>query len=148
MVDKTNKTSKAKIEANRRYNEKTFDVLQCRIKKEENINGRIDEAVNNIRIQTGNKDYSKATFILEALKAKLDGTSFVQAENALTIPLSDSMIRNMNGAISCHYSDSQEEYAIRAINEQLKRDIAEEKEKRRKAREDKYYRQYEDSQES
>lgn len=147
MVDKTNKTSKAKIEANRRYNEKTFDVLQCRIKKDENINGRISEAVDNIRIQTGNKNYSKATFILEALKAKLAATSSIQADNAITIPLSDSMIRNMNGAISCHYSNSQEEYAIRAINEQLKRDIAEEKEKRKKARQDEYYRQYEASQE-
>jgi len=84
MVDKTNKTnkpsettktSKAKIDANRRYNEKTFDVLQCRIKKDEHINQRIDEAVAaiNATIPKKKDQISKASFILDAIKAKLDG---------------------------------------------------------------------------
>jgi len=83
MVDKTRKpskpsettkTSKAKIDANRRYNEKTFDVLQCRIKKSEHINERIDEALKTINDAIPNeKDkISKASFILDAIKAKLD----------------------------------------------------------------------------
>lgn len=81
MVDKTSKpsettkTSKAKIDANRRYNEKTFDVLQCRIKKDEHINQRIDDAVNaiNATIDNPKAKISKASFILDAIKAKLDG---------------------------------------------------------------------------
>ena len=86
MVDKTNKTnkpsettktSKAKIDANRRYNEKTFDVLQCRIKKDEHINQRIDDAVAAINATIPRKEdqISKASFILDAIKAKLDGQS-------------------------------------------------------------------------
>jgi hypothetical protein len=84
MVDKTRKpskpsettkTSKAKIDANRRYNEKTFDVLQCRIKKDEHINQRIDDAVEAINATIPRKEdqISKASFILDAIKAKLDG---------------------------------------------------------------------------
>ena len=83
MVDKTRKpskpsettkTSRAKIDANRRYNEKTFDVLQCRIKKDEHINQRIDEAVAAINATIPNEadKISKASFILDAIKAKLD----------------------------------------------------------------------------
>lgn len=83
MVDKTRKpskpsettkTSKAKIDANRRYNEKTFDVLQCRIKKDEHINQRIDDAVEaiNATIDNPKAKISKASFILDAIKAKLD----------------------------------------------------------------------------
>lgn len=66
--------SKAKIAANARYNSKTFDVLQCRVKKSENINQRIDDAVKAIQEATGNDKYSKAAFILDAIRAKLDGT--------------------------------------------------------------------------
>jgi hypothetical protein len=84
MVDKTRKpskpsettkTSKAKIDANRRYNEKTFDVLQCRVKKDEHINQRIDDAVEaiNATIDDPKAKISKASFILDAIKAKLDG---------------------------------------------------------------------------
>ena len=84
MVDKTRKpskpsettkTNKAKIDANRRYNEKTFDVLQCRIKKDEHINQRIDDAVEaiNATIDDPKAKISKASFILDAIKAKLDG---------------------------------------------------------------------------
>ena len=58
--------SKAKIAANARYNAKTFDVLQCRVKKSENINQRIDDAIRGT-------DISKAAFILDAIRAKLDG---------------------------------------------------------------------------
>lgn len=65
--------SKAKIAANARYNSKTFDVLQCRVKKSENINQRIDDAVKAIQEATGHDKYSKAAFILDAIRAKLDG---------------------------------------------------------------------------
>lgn len=64
--------SKAKIAANARYNSKTFDVLQCRVKKSENINQRIDDAIRGT-------DISKAAFILDAIRAKLDGPQPVQA---------------------------------------------------------------------
>ena len=71
--------SKAKIAANARYNSKTFDVLQCRVKKSENINQRIDDAVKAIQEATGNDKYSKAAFILDAIRAKLDNPQPVQA---------------------------------------------------------------------
>jgi hypothetical protein len=71
--------SKAKIAANARYNSKTFDVLQCRVKKSENINQRIDNAVKAIQEATGNDKYSKAAFILDAIRAKLDNPQPVQA---------------------------------------------------------------------
>ena len=64
--------SKAKIAANARYNSKTFDVLQCRVKKSENINQRIDDAIRGTNI-------SKAAFILDAIRAKLDNPQPVQA---------------------------------------------------------------------
>ena len=64
--------SKAKIAANARYNSKTFDVLQCRVKKSENINQRIDDAIRGT-------DISKAAFILDAIRAKLDNPQPVQA---------------------------------------------------------------------
>ena len=64
--------SKAKIAANARYNSKTFDVLQCRVKKSENINQRIDDAIRGTNI-------SKAAFILDAIRIKLDNPQPVQA---------------------------------------------------------------------
>lgn len=64
--------SKAKIAANARYNSKTFDVLQCRVKKSENINQRIDDAIRGT-------DISKAAFILDAIRVKLDNPQPVQA---------------------------------------------------------------------
>lgn len=62
---KENKTSPAKIAANKRYNDSKTDVLQCRVKKSENINQRIDDAIRGTNI-------SKAAFILDAIRAKLD----------------------------------------------------------------------------
>ena len=78
--------SKAKIAANARYNSKTFDVLQCRVKKSENINQRIDDAVKAIQEATGNDKYSKAAFILDAIRAKLDGPQPAQATQPDTTP--------------------------------------------------------------
>lgn len=135
--------SKAKIAANARYNSKTFDVLQCRVKKSENINQRIDDAVKAIQEATGHDKYSKAAFILDAIRAKLDGPQPVQAaqpqppattattsEDLLQVPLSPDMAHNMDGAIRFGYSSDRVQYAIRAINTQLKQDIATEKQRR------------------
>lgn len=131
--------SKAKIAANRRYNEKTFDVVQCRVKKSENINQRIEDAIRGT-------DTSKAAFILDAIRAKLDNPQPVQApqpqpdttpatapDTVLQVPLSPNMVSNMDGAIRCGYSSGRVEYITRAVNEQLRRDIETEKEKRRAA---------------
>ena len=136
--------SKAKIAANARYNSKTFDVLQCRVKKSENINQRIDDAAKAIQEATGNDKYSKAAFILDAIRVKLDGQQPAQApqpqpvttpatapDNLLQVPLSPDMIHNMDGAIRCGYFSDRVQYAIRAINTQIQQDIAAEKEKRR-----------------
>ena len=128
--------SKAKIAANARYNSKTFDVLQCRVKKSENINQRIDDAIRGT-------DTSKAAFILDAIRAKLDNPQPVQApqpqpdttpatapDNVLQVPLSPNMVSNMDGAIRCGYSSDRVQYAIRAINTQIHEDIATEKQRR------------------
>lgn len=128
--------SKAKIAANARYNSKTFDVLQCRVKKSENINQRIDDAIRGT-------DISKAAFILDAIRAKLDGPQPVQAaqpqppattattaEDLLQVPLSPDMLHNMDGAIMFGYSSDRVQYAIRAINTQIHEDIATEKQRR------------------
>lgn len=127
--------SKAKIAANARYNSKTFDVLQCRVKKSENINQRIDDAIRGT-------DTSKAAFILDAIRAKLDNPQPVQApqqpdttpatapDNVLQVPLSPNMVTNMDGAIRCGYSSDRVQYAIRAINTQIQEDIATEKQRR------------------
>lgn len=128
--------SKAKIAANARYNSKTFDVLQCRVKKSENINQRIDDAIRGTNI-------SKAAFILDAIRAKLDNPQPVQApqpqpdttpatspDNVLQVPLSPNMVTNMDGAIRCGYASDRVQYAIRAINTQIQEDIATEKQRR------------------
>ena len=71
--------SKAKIAANARYNVKKYDVVSFRVSKDENINQRIDDAVKAIQEATGNDKYSKAAFILDAIRAKLDGQQPAQA---------------------------------------------------------------------
>ncbi len=67
--------SKAKIAANARYNLKKYDVISFRASKDESINQRIDEAVTAINATIPRKEdqISKASFILDAIKAKLDG---------------------------------------------------------------------------
>lgn len=128
--------SKAKIAANARYNSKTFDVLQCRVKKSENINQRIDDVIRGT-------DISKAAFILDAIRAKLDNPQPVQApqpqppattattaEDLLQVPLSPDMLHNMDGAIRFGYSSDRVQYAIRAINTQIQEDITTEKQRR------------------
>lgn len=69
--------SKAKIAANARYNLKKYDVISFRASKDESINQRIDEAVAAINATIPNPadKISKASFILDAIKAKLDGQS-------------------------------------------------------------------------
>lgn len=120
MVDKTrkpskpsepNKTSKAKIDANRRYNEKTFDVLQCRIKKDEHINQRIDEAVEAINATIPRKEdqISKASFILDAIKAKLDGqpaapTSAPEPAPTAQTPIGDEYL-DILLPVGMHYNE-------------------------------------------
>lgn len=131
---KENKTSPAKIAANKRYNDSKTDVLQCRVKKSENINQRIDDAIRGTNT-------SKAAFILDAIRAKLDGPQPVQApqpqppattapEDLLQVPLSPDMVHNMDGAIRFGYSSDRVQYAIRAINTQIHADIATEKQRR------------------
>lgn len=117
MVDKTRKpskpsettkTSKAKIDANRRYNEKTFDVLQCRIKKDEHINQRIDEAVAaiNATIDDPKAKISKTSFILDAIKAKLDGQSAPAPEPApaAQTPIGEEYL-NILLPVGMHYNE-------------------------------------------
>ena len=58
--------SKAKIAANARYNVKKYDVVSFRVLKDEHINERIDNAIQGTGI-------SKAAFILDAIRKKLDG---------------------------------------------------------------------------
>ena len=102
---KTTKTSKAKIDANRRYNEKTFDVLQCRIKKDEHINERIKEAVDAINAAILNEadKISKASFILDAIKAKLDGQQTAPAPAAQAHPGEEYL--NILLPTSMHYNE-------------------------------------------
>jgi len=130
------KNSDARIKANARYNAKTYDVLSIRVVKTENINQRIDDAIRGT-------DISKAAFILDAIRAKLDNPQPVQApqpqpdttpatapDNVLQVPLSPNMVTNMDGAIRCGYSSDRVQYAIRAINTQIQEDIATEKQRR------------------
>ena len=105
-----------------------------------------------IRFPKGTQDRIKATgesingFVNRLVKAALDGPQNVQApqpqpdittatadddDDVLQIPLSPDMVYNMDGAIRCGYSSDRVQYAIRAINTQLKLDIVTEKEKRR-----------------
>ncbi len=149
MVDKTRKpskpsettkTSKAKIDANRRYNEKTFDVLQCRIKKDEHINQRIDDAVAAINATITNPDdkISKASFILDAIKAKLDGQPTAPApaipsdmEQLIALTPANRRINyRIAGAVKYGYGASKDEYILHALETQLKRDEDAERERR------------------
>ena len=62
-----NKYTAARKRANDKYNAKAYDVLSIRVQKAERINERIDNAIRGTGI-------SKAAFILDAIRAKLDGT--------------------------------------------------------------------------
>jgi hypothetical protein len=106
-LSETTKTSKAKIDANRRYNEKTFDVLQCRIKKDEHINQRIDDAVEaiNATIDDPKAKISKASFILDAIKAKLDGQSAAPTPApAAQTPIGEEYL-NILLPVGMHYNE-------------------------------------------
>ena len=56
--------SEAKIRANARYNNKTYDVVQIRVLKTEHINDLIDMAASR-------SNTSKAAYILAAIKQQL-----------------------------------------------------------------------------
>jgi septal ring factor EnvC (AmiA/AmiB activator) len=156
MVDKTSKpsentkTSKAKIDANRRYNEKTFDVLQCRIRKEEHINQRIDAAVTaiNATIDNPKAKISKASFILDAIKAKLDATMATGAQQQrqhdpfagapksedkepikVLLPRSEHYNERIAAIVKAGYAPSRATYVMQALNEKLVHDEAKEKTK-------------------
>ena len=102
-----------------------------------------------IRFPKGTQERIKATgesingFVNRLVKAALDGPQPVQAaqpqppattataaEDLLQVPLSPNMVTNMDGAIRCGYASDRVQYAIRAINTQLKQDIATEKQRR------------------
>lgn len=102
-----------------------------------------------IRFPLGTQERIKATgesingFVNRLVKAALDGPQPVQAtqpqppattattaEDLLQVPLSPDMVHNMDGAIRFGYSSDRVQYAIRAINTQLKQDIATEKQRR------------------
>ena len=55
-------------------------------------------------------------------------------DDAVTVTLSPSQLRNMDGAISCNYAPDRVQYVQRAIDAQIQRDIETEKAKRRAAR--------------
>lgn len=54
-------------------------------------------------------------------------------DDAVTVTLSPSQLRNMDGAISCNYAPDRVQYVQRAIDAQIQRDIETEKAKRRAA---------------
>ena len=56
--------SEAKIRANARYNNKTYDVVQIRVLKTERINDLVDMAASR-------SNTSKASYILAAIKQQL-----------------------------------------------------------------------------
>lgn len=56
--------SEAKIRANARYNNKTYDVVQIRVLKSEHINDLVDLAASR-------SNTSKAAYILAAIKTQL-----------------------------------------------------------------------------
>lgn len=101
--------SKAKIAANARYNVKKYDVVSFRVSKDESINQRIDEAVAAINATIPNEadKISKASFILDAIKAKLDCQS--AAPTAEPIPAAQTPIGeeylNILLPVGMHYNE-------------------------------------------
>lgn len=127
--------SKAKVAANARYNVKTYDVISFRVQKSENINQRIDDAIQGTNT-------SKAAFILDAIRAKLDGPQPVQAQpqpdtttatgpDVIPVNLPASTVNSISKACAAGYGQSCEQYILTAVNTQLRRDAATEKAKRR-----------------
>lgn len=101
--------SKAKIAANARYNVKKYDVVSFRVSKDESINQRIDEAVAAINATIPNEadKISKASFILDAIKAKLDGQSTAPAPEptpAAQTPIGEEYL-NILLPIGMHYNE-------------------------------------------
>ena len=81
--------------------------------------------------------------VRDRLKGNLDNPPPVETQpaqphavdpNTITVQLDPQTLKNMDGAIGCNYSTGRVEYITRAVNEQLRRDIETEKEKRRAAR--------------
>ena len=101
--------SKAKIAANARYNLKKYDVISFRASKDESINQRIDEAVTAINATITNPDdkISKASFILDAIKAKLDGQPAAPAPEptpAAQTPIGEEYL-NILLPVGMHYNE-------------------------------------------
>ena len=69
--------SEAKIRANARYNNKTYDVVQIRVLKTERINDLVDLAASR-------SNTSKAAYILAAIKTQLakDGITIYMLPDA------------------------------------------------------------------
>jgi hypothetical protein len=86
--------SKAKIAANARYNLKKYDVISFRASKDESINQRIDDTIQG----TGT---SKAAFILDAIRAKLDGPQPGQAPHPDTTTATPAAVPEGYTLIPC-----------------------------------------------
>lgn len=153
----TTKNSQARISANARYNVKNYDVISFRVNKSESLNSKMNDAVKAIQAATGDKDYSKAKFMLDAIRAKLDGQQTVQeppqpvatpATAPATVPegytvipvcLPATIVNSIDKACSAGYGPARDPYIVSAVNVQLRRDADTEKEKRRQAAIDRMY---------
>lgn len=99
--------SKAKIAANARYNLKKYDVISFRASKDESINQRIDDAIAAINATIPNPDdkISKASFILDAIKAKLDGQPAAPTPAAAaSTPIGEEYL-NILLPVGMHYNE-------------------------------------------
>ena len=122
--------SKAKIAANTRYNVKAYETLSIRVRKDANLNDRIDQA-----IQSG-KAKSKADFVIQAVLDRLErgDQPAPSPDDAIASMLSASSVSAMDAAISCGYADDRIQYIRRAVDLQLERDKATEIDRRRRIR--------------
>lgn len=98
--------SKAKIAANARYNIKKYDVISFRVSKDESINQRIDDAIAaiNATITKPEDKISKASFILDAIKAKLDGQTAPEPAPAAQTPTNEEYLNILLPA-AMHYNE-------------------------------------------
>lgn len=139
--------SKAKIAANARYNVKKYDVVSFRVSKDESINQRIDEAVSatNATIAKPEDKISKASFILDAIKAKLGTMTTDQQQHhdpfagapvtedkepiKVLLPRSERYNERIAAIVKAGYAPSRATYVMQALNEKLVHDEAREKTK-------------------
>ena len=129
-------SSEAAKRATAKYQREKMELISIRVKRSEGLSDQIKQAaaVHGVK---------PAQFIKQAITAAINGPQPVQAAqpqppattattagDLLQVPLSPDMVHNMDGAIRCGYSSDRVQYAIRAINTQLKQDIATEKQRR------------------